>query len=111
MKENGAISESNTFDNRGLEAKITRMVPSAMKKQKQIGAGANEITPLLTKHQPFEPVRVEDYLEQIDQAFDKRNRFYDNFIKQDMKELDRELFPPEVVHSADIKPVFEQRSF
>lgn len=87
------------------------MVPSAMKKQKQIGAGANEITPLLTKHQPFEPVRVEDYLEQIDQAFDKRNRFYDNFIKQDMKELDRELFPPEVVHSADIKPVFEQRSF
>ena len=66
--------------------------------------GLSKFTPLLTKHQPFTPVRVEDYLEQMDRAFEIKNDFYNNFIKQDMNELDRELFPLEKVHSADINP-------
>ena len=73
--------------------------------------GLSKFTPLLTKQQPVSAVRVEDYIEQIDKAFETRNNFYNNFVKQDMKELDRELFPLEKVHSADINPMYVQKNF
>ena len=73
------VDQSYDFDSRLLEAKVTRMTPTGVIRQKrnsstlQIHFGARtskpgdaKMTPLLTKHLPFQPVRAEEYLQQID---------------------------------------------
>ena len=70
------------------------------------------MTPILTKqHSETKAVPISQYLKNIDEAFASKNSFYDNFVKQDMKELDQELFPMEQVHSADIYPTYVQKNF
>ena len=52
-----------------------------------------------------------EVIKQLDKAFTHRTRFYETFLKQDMQEMDRELFPIEEVFASEINPMGAQRVY
>ena len=80
------------------EVQLSRITPKAV--VRQISKDQNlsqqeekilkaKVTPILTKqYTESQPIPISEYLKNIDEAFAKKNDFYDNFILQDMNDLD-----------------------
>ena len=49
------------------------------------------------------PIDMDLYVENLDKAFVDKNEFYNDFVSQDMKKLESELFPCHGVHEAELK--------
>lgn len=60
---------------------------------------------LFKRDSPNIQLQKAEYLSNLQEAFINKNEFYSNFVQQDLKALDKELFPPEAVHAREINPI------
>ena len=46
-----------------------------------------------------------------EKSFEQEIKFYEQFLKEDMKKIDEELFPHDELHTGELNPIVGRRLF